>query len=69
MIHKDFLQKVGIEIKVARIRKGLSTMEVSELTGLHRATIQDIEGGRVESKILTYKRIADSLGVEMRDFM
>lgn len=66
---KEFLINLGMEIKVARIRKGMTTNSLSEACGLHRATINEIEGGRTESKILNYKRIADALGVDVKNFL
>lgn len=69
MTHKEYLTKVGIEMKVARIRKGLSARQVGELTGLGKGTIAGLERGAHDTRILTYKRIADALGVEMKDFL
>lgn len=69
MTHRDFLQQIGLEIRVARIRKGLSTREVAEITGLSAQTINYIERGTKDTKILSYKRVADALQVDMKDFL
>lgn len=69
MSNKEFLKKIGIEMKVSRIRKGLSLKEVGELTGLHQSTIGAIENGKKDAHILNYKRIADAVGVEIKNFM
>lgn len=69
MTNQEYLSKVGIEVKVARIRKGLSVKDVSKLTGICKATIGQLEIGKHDAKILTYKRVADALGVTMKDFL
>jgi len=69
MTHKEYLQKVGLEIKVARIRKSMSVQDVSKATGLHDGTINKVERGVKDTHILTYKRIADALQIEMKDFL
>lgn len=69
MTNQSYLSKIGMEIKVARIRKGLSRQQVSELTGISQQAIGELERGKSDSKILTYKRIADALKVEVKDFL
>jgi transcriptional regulator with XRE-family HTH domain len=69
MTHKEFLKQVGLEIRVARIRKGLSANAVGEMTGLTGQTIWYIERGMKDTKILSYKRIADALQIDMKDFL
>ncbi len=65
MTHKDFLEQVGIEIKVARVRRKLSVPDVCKLTGLGRSCVQSVESGKTDVKLLTLKRLADALGVDM----
>ena len=69
MTHKEYLQQIGMEIKVARIRKGLTTKDVIKLTGLSKAGYSMIERGKLDTRILSYKRIADALGVDMKQFV
>lgn len=69
MTNEEFLKRLGMEFKVARIRKGLTQKEVGDLTGLSYQTCGLIEAGNVDAKILSYKRIADALGISMKDFM
>jgi len=65
MTHKDFLIQVGLEIKVARIRRRMSIADLSKSTGLCINALNKIESGKNDSKILTYKRITDALGIEL----
>ena len=69
MTNKEFLDRIGIEFRVARTRQRLSIREISNMTGLDNNTIGKIERGQSEAKILTYKRIADALGVELKTFL
>ena len=69
MSNKDYLKQVGMEIKVARIRKGISRNELAKLTGLNITIFSKVENGLADSHILTYKRIADALGTELKDIL
>jgi transcriptional regulator with XRE-family HTH domain len=69
MTNEEFLKFVGMEFKIARTRQGLTLKEVAKLTGLSQATCGDIEGGKTDSQILSYKRMADALGISIKDFV
>jgi predicted transcriptional regulator len=66
MTNQEFLQAVGMEIRVARIRKRLSIPQLSKLTGLSIACIGQIENGQVDARILSYKRIAEALEMDVK---
>lgn len=68
MTNKEFLQAVGMELKVARIRSNMTTTQVGKLTGLSAKSIGSIENGTSDFKILTVKRVADALGKDIKDF-
>lgn len=65
----EFLREIGMEIRIARIRKRLTIEQVGKICGLHPKTIMEIENGKGDSHILTYKRITDALGVQLRDIL
>jgi len=67
--HKEFLEKIGMEIKVSRIRKGLERKDICKLTGLALNTICKIENGTTEGKILSYKRITDALEMDIKNIL
>ena len=69
MAHKEFLEKIGMEIKVSRIRKGLERKDVCKMTGLGIGTIHAIETGKKDSGILTYKRIIDALEMDIKNIL
>lgn len=65
MTDKEFLQALGMELRVARIRQKLTTQQLADKTGLSSACIGQVERGQNDTHILTYKRIAGALGVEL----
>ena len=69
MNHREYLKKVGLEFKVARVRQGLKLIHLTEKTGLGTNVISNLENGHRDAHILTYKRIADALGMDMKDFL
>lgn len=69
MTNKEFLEKIGLEIKVVRIRKGLTVKQIAKSTGLSLNTIWNMERGTKDAHIINYKRIADALEVEMKNFL
>lgn len=69
MTNREYLVKVGMEVKIARIRKSMSRTQIGKMTGLSREAIGMLENGKKDSHILTYKLIADAIGVELKDLM
>lgn len=69
MNNTDYLQKIGLEIKVARIRQSMTQTDLANKTGLAQVTICEIEMGKANSRILSYKRIAEALGIELKDVL
>jgi transcriptional regulator with XRE-family HTH domain len=66
MTNEEFLTHVGIEFKVARVRKNLSRPQLSEKTGVSVAAIEAVENGKKDCHILTYKRLYDALQMDMK---
>lgn len=66
MTNEEFLTHVGIEFKIARIRKKQTIKQVSEKTGLSEAAISDLELGKTDGRILTYKRVYDALEMDVK---
>lgn len=58
-----------MKIRVARVRKFLSQGQVAMMIEMTIPIISDIELGKKDSRILTNKRIADALVMEMKDFL
>lgn len=69
MNYTDYLRKIGLEIKIARIRQNMTQTDLPDKTGLAQVTICEIEMGKGNSHILSYKRLAEALGVELKDVL
>lgn len=69
MTNEDFLTHLGIEFKVARVRKNLSRSQLAENTGLSAAAIGNVEMGKKDCHILTYKRLYDALEMKVETFL
>lgn len=65
MTNEEFLSNVGMEFKVARIRKKKSIPQLAKETGLSEAAIGSLENGKYDSRILTYKRLFDALEMDL----
>jgi transcriptional regulator with XRE-family HTH domain len=52
--HKKILEKVGENIKLARKRRGLTTIQVSERAGIDRTTLVRIEKGNARVSLGAY---------------
>ncbi len=68
MENKEFLIKVGIEVRVARLRKQLTIRELCKASGLSFNCIIDVENGKRSAGVIILKRIAEALSVSMKDF-
>ena len=67
--NQEFLKAVGMEMKVARVRKDWTRPQLSKESKVSVACIKQIENGEVDGHILNYKRIADTLEVDIKSFL
>jgi transcriptional regulator with XRE-family HTH domain len=58
-----------MEFKVARIRKGLSRKQLAQISGMCTESIAQMERGQKDGRIISFKRIADALGMSMKEFV
>jgi len=58
-----------LEIKTWHIRdkKGVSLEKLSEMTGISKSTLNNIENGKVSPKIIQLELIAKALNVHIND--
>jgi transcriptional regulator with XRE-family HTH domain len=66
--HQKILEQLGENIKLARKRRGLTTIQVSERAGIHRATLYQIEKGNPRVALGAYFNVFRVLGLQ-DDFM
>lgn len=69
MTHAEFLKNMGMEIKIARVRQGLSAAKLAKMTGLSPGCLCEIENGKTDGRVLTFKRLTDALGISLKDIM
>lgn len=62
---RAFRRAIGIRIKEARIAQGLTSTQLSELSGIPQSAISRIENGRLNAKINTYWAIAHALDLNL----
>lgn len=66
--HQKILEQLGENVKLARKRRGLTTIQVSERAGIHRATLYQIEKGNPRVALGAYFNVFRVLGLQ-DDFM
>lgn len=66
--HKEILEKVGENIKLARKRRKLTTIQVAERAGIDRTTLYNIEKGSGSVSIAAYFNTLRVLGLH-NDFL
>lgn len=62
--HQKILEKVGENIKLARRRRGLTTIQVSERAGIDRSTLVRIEKGDGRVSLGAYFNVLRVLGLQ-----
>ena len=60
-------RKVGDEVRLARAKRGLSQEKLAEKSGISTQHLGFIEQGRREPQLKTLRKIADALGVRVKD--
>jgi transcriptional regulator with XRE-family HTH domain len=69
MTDKEFLFELGINIKVARMRKRINTMELADLCKMNKTSINDIELGKVSTRITTLRKIAAATDIDIKSLL
>lgn len=62
--HQKILEQVGENIKLARRRRGLTTLQVAERAGIHRSTLTLIEKGNPRVSFGAYFNVLRVLGLQ-----
>lgn len=66
--HQRMLQELGTQIKLARLRRNLTSQEMAQKTSLGRNTISKIEAGDDSVAFGSYFRVLIALGMD-RDIL
>lgn len=54
---------MGLNLKIARIKKGLTQDELCEMVGIGRTTLSQLEQGKANPKLTLMKKLSKALGV------
>ena len=65
----EILEQMGEQIKLARLRRRLSTELVAERAGISRATLWNVEKGSPSVAIGIYAAVLHALGNMDKDFL
>jgi transcriptional regulator with XRE-family HTH domain len=66
--HQRILEKMGENIRLARKRRKLTLIQVSERAGIHRSTLDKIEKGNSKVSLGAYFNVLRVLGLQ-EDFL
>ena len=67
MYEEDIIKRIGLNITIIRERQGLTQEKLAELAGLHRAYIGQIERGEKNIGLKNLEKIANALGLRLKD--
>lgn len=65
----DINKTIGEKVRTIRTKKGISQDELAEKSSLTRPHISMIERGSVSLQIDTLQKIADALGVQIKELL
>lgn len=60
---KDLPDRVGVEVKVARVRAKMTQRELARKSGISETYISEIESGKRNLTVTVIGKLADALGV------
>lgn len=69
MAEGDLQRAVGNNLRAYRQKRGLSQEAFAEVLGVHRTYMGGLERGERNLTLRSLERIADRLGVEVRELM
>ena len=65
----DIKIRVGLKIKELKIKKGFTQEKLSELTGIDRTYISDVERGLRNIAIVNLEKIANAFEIQIKDLL
>lgn len=69
MNRKKINEAVGDEIRIARLRKRMTQQQLSDKTGISRATIAKYELGQIEMGMPVFIEICNAIGISYADVL
>jgi len=65
MCEQEIIKKIAFNIKVERMRKNITQLQLAETIGVHEKYIGQIESGRQNITIKTLIKISNALNVSL----
>lgn len=69
MVEKQYLQKLGAQIKKKRMERKLSLLQLAQLLEIEKPNLARIERGGNNITILSLQKIAKALGTSIKDLI
>lgn len=67
--HAGDVVALGMAFRDARVAAGLSKVELSARSDIHRSTLQRIESGEIDPQYLTMVKVAEALDISVEDVL
>ena len=68
-MNEEICARFGEKLRNVRLELGYSQEELSFKAGLHRTYISSVERGKRNISLTNIKKLADALGLKMKDLM
>ena len=68
-MNEDVCVRFGEKLRDVRLELGYSQEELSFKAGLHRTYISSVERGKRNISLTNIEKLADALGLKMKDLM
>lgn len=65
----DVMARFGTRLRDVRENAGISQEKLAELAKLHRTYVSSVERGKRNISLVNIERLADALGVSMKELM
>ena len=64
---EDIIRELGLRLRTARARTGMTAADAADAAGVSRQTISDIERGRTDAKATTMWRLINMYGCDANE--
>lgn len=64
MDYETITQRLGQQLRLARVNRGLTQAQVGQMACLPRLKVIHVEAGKATVSVVAYARVASALGVE-----
>lgn len=65
----ELLKKIGLNVKIARLKKGLTQEQLAELMNIHLTYIARIETGKINMSLGKILELANTLNIDINKLL